>query len=756
MWILQLLSIIALLLETSGTEKPSLYLLSLLPYPDPNGTQPSWTEGPTLLLAEQLAVDIINNRTDILPHYTLRLLHGDSGCNIRTKAAVSFINQILYGKENIAGIVGPGCSTSTITIAPLIGEEQVALISVHGAGSLLLEDRTLYPYSFGTLDSTKAFAHAAQRLLLDNRWNRVGALYDPTRLYYSTTLQYFNGLIECQEFFECSTNFFFSVQNTSIPLETLQESYIRIIFLFVGPDFLQKILCLAYHLNMRPNTYQWIVVSRVVTEITTEVSFNLNGLHYYCSAEDMKLMASGALIIHYSLQPLNTNEISEQVGVSYRNYLTQYQNKVSEYNNINIGIPEEKLEASFWASAYFDATWALALALNNSEEELIDRLGLELSLYKYGQVEATEIIKKSLLSLNFNGVSGRIMFRESTGYVPRLIDVYQVSDQSEMSIIAYYDSQNDTLTKTVKGYNFVNATFNQELITVTINLGVGIVFLLLTFLQLVLIIILHVFTLAFRNRKPVKASSPKLSHFAFVGCYILIVGATSYIVSETFIGQINAFVKCNLFYVAYFMSSVGGTLIFATVCVHVWRLYRIYFFYLNPGKLISDTALISFIFIMFLCSLFLGALWVGFDRLVPMVLRRQMITEQGDGGHDVFNLQVFLEIECLQSSSLHWLISQLAFNLLVMGIALWLAILTRRIPHKDFKTRRIILLVYTLSVVLVSGYVISYILQISHAAVLVRFIVLSTVHNCVIFFTVLLLLLPPVASAAQEVKYHNK
>lgn len=748
-WLLHLFTIVELFLKVNSIKKP-LYLLSLLPYPDPNGTQPSWTEGPSLILAEQLAVDIINKRTDLLPDHTLSLLQGDSGCNIKTKAAVSFINQTLYSTVNVAGIIGPGCSTSTIAVSPLSGREQTALIVVHGAGSLLLEDRTLYPYSFGILDSTKAFAKAAHRLLIDNHWNRVGALYDPGRLYYSTTLQYFNGLIECSEFFECSTNFFFTVHNTSIPLVSLQESQLRIIFLFVGPDFLQKILCLAFHQNMRPPTYQWIIVSRVVSEITS-ISFNLKGIQYYCSGDDMKLMANNSLILHYSLKPLESQKVTDQ-GISYQEFLSRYQSMVSDYN-INISsIFEENIEASFWATAYFDATWALALALNNSREELIERVGIDISEYKYGQPYATDIIKKNLLDLNFNGVSGRIAFRESTGYVPRLIDVYRISNENEMEIVAYYDSQKNSIIKIIYDFDFINGTFNQELIIVTINLGVGIIFMLLTILQLVLILIMHVCTLTFRNRKPVKASSPKLSHFAFIGCYILIVGAASYIIAETFSGQIDSNIKCNLIYVTYFMSSIGGTFIFATVCAHVWRLYRIYFFYLNPGKLISDSALITFIFILILCSLFLGALWVGFDRLIPMIVRREVITEQQDGGHNVFNLQVFLEIECLQSSSIEWLVSQLAFNLLVMGIALCLAILTRRIPHKDFKTRRIILLVYILSAVLVCGYVTSYILQISRAAVLARFIVLTTVHNCVIFFTALLLLLPPVFSALRDMK----
>lgn len=346
----------------------------------------------------------------------------------------------------------------------------------------------------------------------------------------------------------------------------------------------------------------------------------------------------------------------------------------------------------------------------------------------------------------------RYHFRETTGYVPRLIDVYQINNASEMSIVAYYNSRNDTITA-IDDYQFINGTFNQELITVKVHLALGIVYLVFTIGQLALIITLHILTLQFRDKKPVKASSPKLSHFSFIGCYFLIVGATSYIIAETFSGQIDSTIKCNLFYVTYFASSIGGTLIFGTVCARIWRLYRIFVFYLNPGKLITETVLITFILTLFLCSLFLCSLWVVFDRLVPMETEQEEITEQHNSdGSSVFNIQVYLDIHCLQDTSIYWLISQLVFNLLVMSIALCLAILTRRIPHKDFKTKRIVLLVYILSGVLMLGYITSYILQARQATVIAKFIVLSTVHNLVIFVTAMLLLLPPVYMAVLELK----
>lgn len=129
--------------QCQSEDRVSLNLLSLLPYPDTESLlKPSWDEGPTLFLAQQLAVDHINQRSEILANYSLTLIHGDSGCNLETKAFHAVIDHTVYNRENqIAGILGRSCSTSVAAVSPLLWRSGIDLINIHMAGSLWLADR---------------------------------------------------------------------------------------------------------------------------------------------------------------------------------------------------------------------------------------------------------------------------------------------------------------------------------------------------------------------------------------------------------------------------------------------------------------------------------------------------------------------------------------------------------------------------------------------------------------------------------------
>lgn len=715
------------------SDSETIYILSLLPYPNPEGRkalQPSWDEGPTLYLSEQLAVELINKNDSILCGYTLELLRGDSGCNIRSKANQAFFNNVLYSQpaRSPLGIIGPGCSNSALTVSALSGRRELSILTIHIAGSLLLANRTMYDYSFGTLDSTEVFVQASLALMRQNNWKPVGVLYDESRLYYASTVRRFEEELRSANLSYISS----AVYDTFIPLDVLVHDNIRVIFLFVGPDFLSKIFCLAYHLEILYPIYQFVIVSRVTDEIQP-LSFKYVDKTVTCTEHDIATVINGSLIIHYQLE---SNENITDIGVSHEQFLEIYKRRVSEYNTnaLSQNQTDKLIKTSFWAASFFDAVWSMALALNSSVES-INSTG-----HVYGS-ELADILKENLMEQDFKGLSGRIMYNHSSGYVIRNVNIYQIDGNRQMNLIAYYAKLNDTIVLTSGNGRFINATFRTEPTIVAVSLTIGGIFLSIVVLNFVVTLTLHVLTVIYRDQKSVKASSTKLSHIAFFGCYILAFGGLINFMVECLSGIISPSAQCHLFHALNAASALGGTLLFGPICARTWRLYRIYIHFKNPGRFISDWFLLSIVLILSTLNLIVVILSATIEPFRPENTTNSFFHEilDSEGNTQEIVLVERVIVKCAQDSYFLWFGSSILFPVSLMIFAFWLAVFTRNIPHKDFQTQSIMLLVYFLSGFLSIGLLLYFIITINT----LQFVVLSTIITLAVLFSCLLLFLPP-------------
>ena len=160
-------------------DKQVLYFVSFLPYPDPRPTfQTTWEDAEDIVPSAYLALDQINNCTDILKDYTIRLIESDGGCNLRTRTVVGFAESgILSRSKKIVGVVGPTCGDSSLTVATLTSLNEIALIAIHYGHLPWLGDRTKYPYAFGAIDSLDIYTEGVIELMKNRMWKRVAILY---------------------------------------------------------------------------------------------------------------------------------------------------------------------------------------------------------------------------------------------------------------------------------------------------------------------------------------------------------------------------------------------------------------------------------------------------------------------------------------------------------------------------------------------------------------------------------------------------
>ena len=178
------------LLVASGN-KTTINLLTLLPYynPDPS-LDPAWNDGDNIQPAMELAKDQINSNTLILENYTLELIHAHSGCNIPVETGYSFSKEAFPRSNSpsvrrLTGVIGPGCSSSSIALAPFTNRSEIGLVTVHLSGTPILEDRVKYRYMLSILGSSESYVKGFLYILEKSDWKRVAILYDESTIYFS-------------------------------------------------------------------------------------------------------------------------------------------------------------------------------------------------------------------------------------------------------------------------------------------------------------------------------------------------------------------------------------------------------------------------------------------------------------------------------------------------------------------------------------------------------------------------------------------
>ncbi len=144
--------------SSNVSDKEPIYILTLLPYYNPEPSlNPSFTIGDDAQPAMELAKIQINDNQSMLENYTLQLVHAQGGCEFLTTTSSSFVEETFRPDgRRLRGIIGPSCSSSTISLAPLTNRSELGIIMIHGSGSPTLSDRREYRYLLSTLGSTTA------------------------------------------------------------------------------------------------------------------------------------------------------------------------------------------------------------------------------------------------------------------------------------------------------------------------------------------------------------------------------------------------------------------------------------------------------------------------------------------------------------------------------------------------------------------------------------------------------------------------
>jgi gamma-aminobutyric acid type B receptor len=615
----RLLVVIGIAAVYASEVQEDLCLVVLGPYPDKAATttfQPDWNGGPALIPASRLAVDKINNRTDILSGYRLCLLEGDSGCDIESKAAVSLVQNAFHlASCPVVGVIGPGCTGAAALVGNLVARDVTSLLHISpSATSPLLTDSSVYPNTFRMLSSSLEYISMYRELIQHNRWDNIAALYDANRKYFLSTFDEFRDVI--------NVSYSSPVSDSRIPLEDIYAHY-KVVFVFVGQKLARNILCLAYHFNPALNypIYQWIFHDKTENQFWQDVTFSLSDTSYSCSRQQMMVATEGIVLNLYRLQ--REDVLSEtDVDFTLSDFYVSYQLQLSQYlSEANLTQDQYVEDAEDYALLYYDATWAMALALNRSELNLMRLENMTLSEYYRGNPRATALINHQLRLLEFEGLSGRVMFRNETHDAATIIDIYQVkynrsTASSGTVLIGYY---NDNILELTDSADFVPSSF--KMVQESVHPVVSVVFFSLILLCIAGVAIQHILFVYYRNTSSIKAASPRLSQLTFSGCYLvmflalILVLVTSKWVIQLFEPMSSEHlivygVFCN---VASWNISAGYILILGSLLAHFWRIYNIFNHMQKEHHFLSDKYLVCFVAGLVALNSTVHLVWISSD-----------------------------------------------------------------------------------------------------------------------------------------------
>ena len=705
-------------------KRKELNFVTLAPYPKPSPFTPAFDGGPALIPAVRLAVEQINNRTDVLPDHAIHLLEANSGCNIASEALIGFVQNVFTSGKNIAGIIGPSCTGATSSLAPIL--ERVELIQVSSATSPDLLSAN-YRNTFRTVRSSLVYVESFLQLIERNDWSIVGSLFDEERLYFKATHNTFAERLP-KDVLQFISPVLDGDRGKFFPMMALQESRVRVIFAFLSARTVRRLLCLAFHSNLLFPQIQWVFIDRTLSQLQSAVDLTLDRVSYVCSTNDMLQALDGAILNVYDLARDKNNSTSVS-GLTYDQYRAEYETKYQEHlRELN----RNSSTMSVYSNVFYDSTWALSLALDSAS-----RGGLDLDTYTYGQPESTALVREHLLKVNFSGVSGLIQFNATTKESKTNIDISQLCYDSENTSIHEIPLGifNGTLNMNDNG-TFINATFDKQYLRANKILGSAVIS--ITLMIALCTVAVHIATIWFNQYPTVKATSPNMSTLIFSGCYLLIISVVLLAIMQTFefSGKNDVLavsILCNL---ETWSTCIAFSLIFGTICAKTWRVYRIFRHFKNakPSKFLTDNALIVFVVTLAVADFVICMAWTLTD---PWILKSSETVIETKESTPI----ILIQSKCQCDLLIVWVGIFVAYKGTITITVVSLSILNRRIHRKEFKqTKNINILVYVITLIDAVGYPLYFILEKNHNT---SFVILCVTNDLTVVLCLALVFLPP-------------
>eukprot|EP00731_Ephydatia_muelleri_P012364 Em0006g1258a len=531
----------------------------------------------------QLALDLINENSSLLPGYRLQYKLTDSQCN-ETTALTMLFGAYLSPRLPIVGLVGSGCEAATVPTAQISQFYGLTQVSSDSSAPEL-EDRNAYKMYFQMLPNEALLPSVFKALFDKFGWKKLYTIAEDNALF-TVVMDGTKKVLPPG----ITSTVFSAIASSPNSLDNLIlqgmlfNTDSRIIELAVyQPDAL-KAVCEAYH--KKKYAPQYVLILRDWYGPQWWDPANAKGYNLSCTKEQMEMALNGAFAVALNAHNYDSNEITVS-GLSLNQYYEEYTKRAAI-----LGLDPNRDDPS-----YFDSFWAFALAINKTLQDLRSSQffsnGTSNSFRNVApplfstanNTASNDVIMEQLFqqmsNTSFTGITGDVSFNQHGIRRSYVIDIEQYrfdTENNELDIESIgYVLPNGTLilndgenTSTIfpDGIPSDGSALN---VTHSIEIGLTSVMYILAPIGIAGAIICFAFIVIFRHKRIVQLSSPVLCSIVCMGCMMLYISVFFLAIQSK--ETSSATVICNL---RVWLWGIGYSLAFGPILGKIFRIYFIF------------------------------------------------------------------------------------------------------------------------------------------------------------------------------------
>uniref|UniRef100_A0A672G0G1 Gamma-aminobutyric acid type B receptor subunit 1 n=1 Tax=Salarias fasciatus TaxID=181472 RepID=A0A672G0G1_SALFA len=400
----------------AASRKKKLYIGALFPMSG------GWPGGQACMPSAQMALDLVNNRSDILPDYELELIHYDSMCD--PGEATKLLYDLLY-TEPIKIVLMPGCSGVSTLVAEAARMWNLIVLS-YGSSSPALSNRQRFPTFFRTHPSATLHNPTRVQLFQKWKWTRIATIQQTTEVFTSTLDDLEQRVKEAGIEISVRQSF---LTDPAVAVKNLKRQDARIIVGLFYETEARKVFCEVFKEKLFGKKYVWFLIGWYADNW-----FKIKDPAVNCSVENMTEAVEGHVTTEIVM--LNPETVRGVSNMTSQEFISALMSRLGGKNPEETGGFQE-------APLAYDAVWALALALNKTVPPLKAR-GRRLEDFNYNNHDITAEIYRALNTSSFEGVSGQVVFdAQGSRMAMTLIEQLQGGSYKK---IGYYDSSQKNLS----------------------------------------------------------------------------------------------------------------------------------------------------------------------------------------------------------------------------------------------------------------------------------------------------------------------